>query len=73
MLSLSEVKASMVKRVPGWIEIMVRACLEAMGKFGEDEGSGRGLEAWLADDMNILLLCFDHDDVHHLYVRLAFK
>jgi importin-5 len=54
MLSLSEAKASMVKKLPGWIEIMVRACLEAMGEFEEDEGSGSGLEAWLADDVNVL-------------------
>jgi hypothetical protein len=51
MLSLSEAKPSMVKKVPGWVVIMVRACLEAMGEFEEDEGSGSGLEAWLADDV----------------------
>jgi hypothetical protein len=73
MLSLSEAKASMIKKVPGWIVIIVRACLEAMGEFEEDEGSGSRLEVWLVDDVNILLLCFDHDDAHHLYVRLAFK
>jgi hypothetical protein len=52
MLSLSEAKPSMVKKVPGWVEIMVRACLEAMGEFDEEEGSGSGLEAWLADDVS---------------------
>lgn len=50
MLSLSEAKPSMVKKVPGWVEIMVRACLEAMGEFEEDEGTGSGLDAWLAED-----------------------
>jgi importin-5 len=73
MLSLSEAKPSMVKKVPGWVEIMVRVCLEAMGEFEEDEGSGSGLEAWLADDVSILLLCFYPDDAHQLYVYLAFK
>lgn len=53
MLSLSEAKPTMVKKVPGWVEIMVRACLEAMGEFDEDEGSGSGLEAWLAEDVSI--------------------
>jgi hypothetical protein len=44
-----------------------------MGEVEEDEGSGSGLEAWLADDVNIHLLCFDPDDAHQLYVHLAFK
>jgi hypothetical protein len=52
---------------------MVRVCLEAMGEFEEDEGSGSGLEARLADDVSIILLCFYPDDAHQLYVYLAFK
>ncbi|KAG6860543.1 hypothetical protein C0995_010005 [Termitomyces sp. Mi166 len=48
MLTLSEAKPAMVRRVPGWVDVVVRACLEAMGELDEDtEG---GLEAWLADD-----------------------
>lgn len=30
---------------------MVRACLDTMGEFDEEEGSGSGLEAWLVDDV----------------------
>jgi hypothetical protein len=71
MLSLSEAKPSMVKKVPGWVEIMIRACLEAMGEFEEDEGTGSGLNAWLADDVCIHLLRFYLVDAHQTF-RLAF-
>ncbi|KAJ6514536.1 armadillo-type protein [Mycena vulgaris] len=46
MVSLSEARAGMVKRVDGWVGIMVRACLEGMGEFDE----GDGLEGWLEED-----------------------
>ncbi|KAJ7827021.1 armadillo-type protein [Mycena olivaceomarginata] len=46
MVSLSEARAGMVKRVDGWVGIMVRACLEGMGEFEE----GDGLEGWLEED-----------------------
>lgn len=36
MVTLSESKASMVKRVDGWTQILVRACLEGMGEIDED-------------------------------------
>ena len=39
----------MVRKVSGWTEIIVRACLEGMGEFDEDETGG--LEAWLKDDV----------------------
>ncbi|KAF9236016.1 armadillo-type protein [Melanogaster broomeanus] len=45
MISLSEAKPSMVKRVEGWTLAIVRACLEGMGEMPED-----GLEAWLEAD-----------------------
>ena len=48
----------MMKKVPGWVEVMVRACLEAMGEFEEDEGSGSGLDAWLVEDVGILHYTF---------------
>ncbi|KAF5376326.1 hypothetical protein D9615_008446 [Tricholomella constricta] len=48
MISLSEAKAGMVRKQPGWTEIVVRACLEAMGEF--DEEAEGGLEGWLSDD-----------------------
>ncbi|KAJ7666061.1 armadillo-type protein [Mycena polygramma] len=46
MVSLSEARAGMVKRVDGWVGIMVRACLEGMGEFDE----GDGLDGWLEED-----------------------
>ncbi|PPQ74728.1 hypothetical protein CVT26_005110 [Gymnopilus dilepis] len=50
MISLSEARPNMVRKVPGWVEVMVRACLEGMGELDEDEGAGPGLEAWLNED-----------------------
>jgi hypothetical protein len=52
MVSLSEARAGMVKRVDGWVGIMVRACLEGMGEFEE----GDGLEGWLEEDVRALSL-----------------
>ncbi|KAF7319099.1 hypothetical protein HMN09_00246200 [Mycena chlorophos] len=49
MVSLSEARASMVKRVDGWVPIIVRACLEGMGEF-EDDRDGEALRAWLEED-----------------------
>ena len=46
MVSLSEAKPSMAKKVTNWVEIIVRACLEGMGEFDEDES----LESWLQED-----------------------
>ena len=47
MVSLSEAKPSMAKKVTNWVEIIVRACLEGMGEFDEDES----LESWLQEDV----------------------
>jgi hypothetical protein len=52
MLSLSEAKPSIVRNVPGWVEIMVRACLEAMDEDEEDKGAGSSLDAWLTKDVS---------------------
>ena len=49
MISLSEARPSMVKKVTGWTEIIVRACLEGMGEYEEDESSS--LEVWLHEDV----------------------
>ncbi|KAF7325964.1 hypothetical protein MKEN_00447300 [Mycena kentingensis (nom. inval.)] len=49
MVSLSEARASMVRRVDGWVPIIVRACLEGMGEFEEDR-DGEGLRSWLEED-----------------------
>ncbi|KAJ7512803.1 armadillo-type protein [Mycena galericulata] len=46
MVSLSEARPGMVKRIDGWVGIMVRACLEGMGEFDE----GDGLAGWLEED-----------------------
>jgi len=56
MLSLSEAKPGMVKKQAGWVEIIVRACLEAMGEFESGEGESEGLESWLNDDVGGILL-----------------
>ena len=47
MISLSEAASNMVRKVPGWTDIIVRACLEGMGEFDEDETELSGLENWL--------------------------
>ncbi|KDQ51416.1 hypothetical protein JAAARDRAFT_185002 [Jaapia argillacea MUCL 33604] len=47
MISLSEAKPSMVKRVDGWVGAIVRGCLEGMGEIPEDDAS---LEVWLDAD-----------------------
>ncbi|KAF9541179.1 ARM repeat-containing protein [Agrocybe pediades] len=44
MISLSESRPSMVKKVNGWTDVIVRACLEGMGEL-EDEDEG-----WLKED-----------------------
>jgi len=38
MVTLTEAKASMVKRVDGWVPILVRACLEGGGEVEESPG-----------------------------------
>lgn len=53
MISLSEARPSMVKKLSGWTEVIVRACLEGMGE-GEDEG----LEGWLKEDVRFSLSFF---------------
>ncbi|KAG6909546.1 hypothetical protein DXG01_016939 [Tephrocybe rancida] len=49
MLTISEARPGMVRRVQGWVEVGVRACLEAMGEM-DDEAEG-GLVGWLGDDL----------------------
>ena len=46
MISLSEAKPVMVKRVDGWTAAIVRGCLEGMSEIPEDE-----TEIWLEADV----------------------
>ncbi|KAF6749808.1 armadillo-type protein [Ephemerocybe angulata] len=46
MVSLGEAKPGMVRKVVGWVESCVRACLEGMGELEEDAD----LEVWLNED-----------------------
>jgi hypothetical protein len=58
MISLSEAKPSMVRKVPGWVGATVRGCLEGMGEF-EDET--QSLQLWLEADVGRLFLTnLDH-------------
>jgi hypothetical protein len=47
MVSLSEAKASMVKKVHGWTDVIVRASLEGMGELDDDT-----LDMWLKEDVS---------------------
>jgi len=51
MVSLTEARPNMVRKLTGWTEIIVRACLEGMGEFEEDDN----LDAWLREDVRSLL------------------
>ena len=44
MISSSEVKAGMVKKVDGWVAAIIRGCLEGMGQLGPSSIFG-----WEAD------------------------
>lgn len=52
MISLSEARPNIVRKVSGWGEIIMRAYLEGMGKFDDEETSG--LEMWLKEDVSYL-------------------
>jgi len=47
MVSLTEARPNMVRKLTGWTEIIVRACLEGMGEFEEEDN----LDAWLREDV----------------------
>ena len=46
MVSLSEARPGMVRRVDGWTAAVVRACLEGMGEIPEEDA-----EIWLEADV----------------------
>ena len=54
MISLSEAGPNMVRKVPGWTDIIARACLEGMGEFDEDETEMSGLETCLMEDVSVI-------------------
>ncbi|KAG2014934.1 RAN binding protein-like protein [Coprinopsis cinerea AmutBmut pab1-1] len=60
MVSLSEAKPSMVRKTEGWVDVIVRACLEGMGEFDEDEE----LSVWLQEDPST---SSDADSIPALY------
>lgn len=54
MISLSEAKPNMVKKVDGWTAAVVRGCLEGMGELRDDD-----LGIWLEADV-----CYVSDVSH---------
>ena len=46
----------MARKVSGWTEIIVRAYLEGMGEFDDEETSG--LEAWLKEEVSYIFSSF---------------
>jgi hypothetical protein len=48
MISLSEAKPAMVRKVDGWTAAIVRGCFEGMGDLGDNT-----LEVWLEADVRI--------------------
>ena len=53
MVSLSEAKPAMVKRVAGWTPAIVKGCLEGMGELDEDS-----TEIWLESDVSVFSISF---------------
>ena len=51
MTTLSESKPAMLKGVEGWVNIVVRGCLEGMGEIPEDD-----TETWLDADVGLAFL-----------------
>jgi hypothetical protein len=48
MISLSEAKPGMVRKVDGWTAAIVRGCLEGMGELGDEN-----LDVWLEADVRL--------------------
>lgn len=53
MVSLSEAKPRMVKKVEGWTAAIVRSCLEGMGELGDES-----LDTWLEADVGFVSFSF---------------
>ena len=51
MITLSESRPAMLKGVEGWVNIIVRGCLEGMGEIPEDD-----TETWLDADVGLAFL-----------------
>ena len=56
MISLSEAKPAMVRRVDGWVSAIVRGCLGGMGELRDDE-----LSTWLDADVR-------DPSIPHIYI-----
>ena len=52
MVSLTEAKPAMARRMDGWVAVIVRACLEGMGELNEDQDE---LVQWLEADVSVFL------------------
>jgi importin-5 len=69
MITLSEAKASMVRKQDGWIPAIVRGCLEGMGEFPDDQAS---LNAWLeAEVSSFFVTLASSDDISLRKIRLT--
>jgi hypothetical protein len=56
MVSLSEAKPAMVKRVDGWIPAVVKGCLEGMSDLDEDS-----TEVWLESEVGTVFIFHEGD------------
>lgn len=75
MVSLSEARPTMVRRVEGWVGALVRACLEGMGELSDDPNE---LETWLESEVRgrylwdlISLICIvKQNDSHQMTLQM---
>ncbi|KAJ2911702.1 hypothetical protein MD484_g8710, partial [Candolleomyces efflorescens] len=69
MVSLSESRPSMVKKVGGWVEVLVRAALEGMGELDEEV---EGVVEWLGEDyIPMMLVSYDWRSRHAGLMAIA--
>lgn len=74
MLSLSESRPSMVRKIDGWVSVLVRACLEGMGEIDEftddsPDGEHSADEAWCNEDVSSTVCFFSSDSNSVLALR----
>lgn len=66
MVTISEARPGMVRRVDGWTVAVVRGCLEGMGEIQEED-----MEVWLEADVRYSNLGCVVDLYRHSYMMLA--